>query len=122
MGQLNRISLNLNVGKFYSHKFIYITESEKIQIESLLFIHLVKATMPVGKEPTLYPFMPDLANNRDNNPFIYVPQKDENMNQDYYFVMGDNRHISQDSRYWGFVPKNNIIGKVVHVLKIKDKR
>jgi signal peptidase I len=34
----------------------------------------------------------------------------------YYFMVGDNFYNSQDSRYWGFVPEGNIIGKAVMVL------
>ena len=40
---------------------------------------------------------------------------------DYYWMQGDNRHCSADSRYWGFVPEDHIVGKPIFIWWSTDK-
>lgn len=89
-------------------KRVMATEGETVEIRNkAVFINGKKIKDTWGHFRTDFAargFLPFI--DKDNIPPVKVPK-------DSYFVMGDNRDNSLDSRYWGFVEKRHLVGKAL---------
>lgn len=90
-------------------KRIVAFHDQTVQIaDKVVYVDENVAPIPVYSKHTDRRIIPGDLSYRDNFGPYEVPLKE-------YFVMGDNRDDSRDSRFWGTVPRENIIGKAVFI-------
>jgi signal peptidase I len=87
---------------------IYIPEAGKTVALNLQSLPFYKRIISVYEGNTLKVVGNDIYVN-DKKVTSYT------FKQNYYWMMGDNRHNSEDSRYWGYVPEDHIVGKPVFI-------
>jgi signal peptidase I len=78
--------------------------NEPYVVHKLDYLDSYRDNFPSDPNTPLYPPAQVMLEHNVKNGEVIVPPG-------YYFAMGDNRDQSLDSRYWGFVPRENIIGK-----------
>ena len=87
-------------------------------------IYIPKAGATVALNNETLPFYEQIIKNYEGNDLqvidhnIFINGEKANsytFKQDYYWLMGDNRHNSLDARYWGFVPFDHVLGKPVMI-------
>ena len=99
-------------------------ESNKWSQDNFGPLYIPKAGATVKLDKNSLPFYEQIIKNYENNDlvingddiFINGEKTDSyTFNQDYFYLVGDNRHNSLDGRYWGYVPFDHVLGKPVMI-------
>ena len=97
-----------NPQKEYIKRIVAVGGETVTVADKIVYVNEEVAMIPVTTKNTDKRIIPGDLSFRDNfGPYL--------VNMDEYFVVGDNRDDSRDSRFWGTVPRDHIVGKAVFV-------
>lgn len=118
-------SITIQIDTFNIKKKLFFNLSKMWTLDNIGPFVIPKKGMKIDLNPETFSLYRDAINSSENNSIkeingiYYINNNKINtytFKQDYYFMLGDNRKYSIDSRFWGFIPESNIIGKVQYVL------
>jgi len=126
--QITSIQMNERSGSYYQlfpHSFNYQWNEDNFGP-----VWMPEKGVTIDLNLDNLPFYTRVIRDYENNKLevkdsiIYInddPANSYTFKMGYYWMMGDNRHSSSDSRYWGYVPENHIIGKPKFIWLSIDK-
>lgn len=118
-------SITIQIDTFNINRNLFCNLSKKWTIDNMGPFIVPKKGMKIDLNKNTFSLYQDVIRNSENylikeiEGIYYLNKKIINtytFKQNYYFMLGDNRKFSIDSRFWGFIPESQIIGKVKWVL------